>query len=260
MTDLLREQFGVNCSKITPINLGLSAAFNCKVETGGKAYFLKFYDREKAQFALWTKPIPDYMPVLAWLNENAGLRGKIVNPVQTLNGNYHFENADGVFLLFDFIDGEPLAANEMPPAQIREAAEILACLHGFKSEIPVPTDEIMEDFSVPFCDDLLHFLERREDVPADIQAAVKPYRETLRRKNDELVKLAKAAKAKNAGFVLCHTDAHYKNFMQSDRLVLVDWEGLKLAPAEADLFMFTQKKVLEHIYRTVSKIAHGLPA
>ena len=41
-------------------------------------------------------------------------------------------------------------------------------------------------------------------------------------------------------YALCHTDIHGWNLMQEDRLILIDWEGLKLAPVEADLFSFTE--------------------
>jgi len=39
-------------------------------------------------------------------------------------------------------------------------------------------------------------------------------------------------------FVLCHTDIHGWNLMQSDKLILIDWESIKFAPVEADLFTF----------------------
>jgi thiamine kinase-like enzyme len=42
-------------------------------------------------------------------------------------------------------------------------------------------------------------------------------------------------KAGNHAMQLCHTDAHGWNLMQNQNLMLIDWEGLKLAPVEADL-------------------------
>lgn len=55
--------------------------------------------------------------------------------------------------------------------------------------------------------------------------------------------------------VLCHTDAHGWNLIQSNKLVLVDWEGLRLAPPEADLNMFTKKRILGYF----SGELHQLP-
>ena len=38
--------------------------------------------------------------------------------------------------------------------------------------------------------------------------------------------------------MLCHGDAHGNNVIQGERLVLADWEDLRWAPPEADLFMY----------------------
>ncbi len=42
--------------------------------------------------------------------------------------------------------------------------------------------------------------------------------------------------------VFCHTDLHNWNLMQSKNiLILIDWEGLKVAPPEADLMFLKEK-------------------
>ena len=80
-------------------------------------------------------------------------------------------------------------------------------------------------------------------------------------KNSELKslsdKIRDKIKFKNVKMTLCHTDAHYKNFMQGESLILVDWEGMKLAPAEADLFMFTQKQYWDIFIEHYSKLCPG---
>ena len=52
--------------------------------------------------------------------------------------------------------------------------------------------------------------------------------------------LARRTKNENLPFVLCHTDIHGGNIMKDSRekLYLVDWENVILAPKEADLFIF----------------------
>lgn len=56
---------------------------------------------------------------------------------------------------------------------------------------------------------------------------------------------------------LCHTDIHNWNLMQRDeQLVLIDWEGLKLAPVKADLMFFVDKPyydVFMNIYLKLHK-------
>ena len=241
--NILQTHFDIICTDISKINIGLSVAVNYKVKTDDKAFFLKVYDKNKAQFSLWTENINTYIPILTWLNGNTNLQRKIVRPIKTNTGDFLFENEESIILLFDYIDGEPVTKNSFTDLQILEIAEIMACLHSYDSNIPVSTDKIKEDFSVPFCISLENFIVNEyQKSPADIKTILQPYLNRLTAKNNELISLADTIKQKDNNMALCHTDAHYKNFMQNGHhLILVDWEGLKLAPAEADLFMFTQK-------------------
>lgn len=238
---ILKTQFGVECIDLTEIHGGLSA-MNYKIETDGKTFFLKVYDKKKAQASLWTENINCYMPILMWLNENTKLQGKIVRPIKTNTGDYRFDDEENVFLLFDYIKGEPVG-KIMTHAQILEAADIMACLHSNGNEIPVNTEKVKEDFSVPFCFSLEHFIAENYTIsPADVRAILQPCLEQLISKINKVKSLSEKVKQKNIKMVLCHTDAHGWNLMQSGHLVLVDWEGIKLAPAEADLTMFTKKE------------------
>jgi len=55
---------------------------------------------------------------------------------------------------------------------------------------------------------------------------------------DKAHELAEYVKSERLPIVLCHTDIHGWNLMQTDSLILIDWESLKFAPAEADLYTF----------------------
>lgn len=238
---ILKTQYDIECTAFVEIHGGLSA-MNYQIKTEDKSFFLKVYDKKKAQASLWTENIDCYMPILVWLNDNTGLQGRIVRPLKTIQGSYRFDDDENVFLLFEYIHGKP-AGKTLTRAQLLEAAEIMACLHRYGSEIPVNTEKIKEDFSVPFCFSLELFLAKNYSTsPEDVQAILQPYLLQLSMKNDELKQLSTKIKQKNVKKVLCHTDAHGWNLMQSEHLVLVDWEGIKLAPAEADLILFTKKE------------------
>lgn len=237
---ILEKQFGVECTDISRIHGGLST-MNYKIETPVKTYFLKVYDKKKAQASLWIDNINCYIPILMWLNENTKLNGRIVRPLKTHKGDYRFDDDENVVLLFDYIEGEPVGKT-MTQAKIVEAADIMACLHNHGNEIPFNMGKIKEDFSVPFCLSLEHFIAKNcSTTPHDIKAILQPCLQQLISKNNEVKLLSEKVKRKNVNMVLCHTDAHGWNFIQSEHLVLVDWEGIKLAPAEADLVMFTKK-------------------
>ena len=217
---------------------------NYKIKTDGQTYFLKVYDKKKTQSSLWTENINCYMPILVWLNEKTELHGRIVRPLTTSKGDCRFDDDENVFLLFDYVEGENVGKT-LTHTQLLEAAEIMACLHSYGSEIPVNTDKIREDFSVPFCFSLERFISGDYSAsPADVKAIIQPFSAQLVLKNNEVKSLSEKVKIKqkNIKMVLCHTDAHGYNLMQNDHLTLVDWEGIKLSPPEADLIMFSKKE------------------
>jgi len=250
---VLKKQFGIDCIDITGIHGGLSA-MNYKIRTGGQTFFLKVYDKKKTQSFLWTENIDSYMPVLVWLNENTKLCGRIVCPLKTVKGEYRFDDDENVFLLFEYVEGATVG-KALTHTQLLEAADIMACLHGYGKEIPVSTENIAEDFSVPFCFSLERFIsENYEASPADVKRIVQPRLAQLLSKNDEVKLLSEKVKNKNIKMVLCHTDAHGYNFMQGGCLTLVDWEGIKLAPAEADLLMFSKKEYWDIFFGRYKKM------
>lgn len=252
---ILKEQFGIEYIYITEIHGGLST-MNYKVMAAGQSFFLKVYDKKKAQSSLWTENINCYMPILVWLNENTDLQGRIVRPLKTKEGKFRYDDNENVFLLFDYIEGNTVGKS-LTHSQLIEAAEIMACLHNYSSEIPVIAanaesvrryikDKMQEDFSISFCNSLERFIaENYSTAPADVKAILRPCLANLCYKNNEVKLLAEKVKKKNINMVLCHTDAHGYNLMQSKHLVLVDWEGIKLAPAEADLIMFSKRAYWE---------------
>jgi hypothetical protein len=157
-------------------------------------------------------------------------------------------------LLFDYIEGENVGAN-LTPQQLWEAAGIIACLHNYRDDIPVLPDEIHEDFSLPFCDSLEQFIaDNFSTSTGELRAILEPCLTQLLAKNNEVKSLADKLKQKNIRMVLCHTDAHGFNLMQGKSLVLVDWEGVKLAPSEMDLMMFSKPDYWENFFKQYKKL------
>jgi spectinomycin phosphotransferase len=241
ISKVLRTQFNIECTGIVETFGGLSAsAYRINADDG--SFFLKVYDKRLTQTPIWIENIDNYMPILLWLNENTELNGRIVRPVVTVSGSYRYDDDDSVYILFDFIEGETITEKPLTNNQIIELAEIMAHLHSVGQDVPLNMDKIVEGFDVPFCISLEEYINEGFNAsPADVKEILQPCLEQLKLKINEVKLLSERAKQKNSRMVLCHTDAHGWNMMQSDRLVLVDWEGMKLAPAEADLFMFAEK-------------------
>lgn len=237
-TDILRRHYGMAALSVTPMQGGLSAlAF--RVETATAVYFLKVYDKQRPATATWTAALATYMPIVSWLQHHTDLRDAIDGPVLTLDGGCHCEDERYLYLVFPYIEGSDMGNRLLDAGQVEQIASILARLHSHGTDIPMETDGIRERFQLPFCDGLSSLLATpalaQEDEAmrilrghgAGLIAAIAKVRD-----------LAQTLMQQNLPFVLCHTDVHGWNLMQGERLHLIDWEGLRMAPAEADLFAF----------------------
>ena len=62
----------------------------------------------------------------------------------------------------------------------------------------------------------------------------------------------------NVRMALCHTDLHGWNLMQSEQqLIVIDWEGLKVAPVEADLMFLIDKPFFQEFLNIYQKTHHN---
>ncbi|SHE32438.1 Phosphotransferase enzyme family protein [Seinonella peptonophila] len=239
---ILKEHYDIDISTILEQQPGW-AALAYKLDNDRNSYFLKVYEKSRASTAKWTALIDVYMPILEWLMHNSGLKGKVPVPLITKNGDYKYEDPDGIYLLFEFIDGQTIGDQELMEEQIIQFSEIIAELHLFGEEIPIGTDAIREDFHVPYLQLIRNLFDKEyRNLSNDIKEVIKPYIEPLSLLVDQVEKLAILLKNSNLKMVLCHTDIHNWNLMQHKKhLILIDWEGLKLAPIEADMIFFIDK-------------------
>jgi Ser/Thr protein kinase RdoA (MazF antagonist) len=158
-------------------------------------------------------------------------------PILAKSGAYKCEDDNVLYMVFPFVNGQTIGDEKLMPAQARELGRITARLHAYGAEIPVPTDGLKETFDVSFCDTLNGWIRSGQHPILD--EAMAPYAKTIFKASKALRNAADVLRESDLRYVLCHTDIHGWNLMQSDTLVLIDWEGLKLAPAEADLFSLT---------------------
>src|SRR5699024_4803514 len=136
------------------------------------------------------------------------------------------------YLLYKYIDGKTIGEKELNKEQVKQLSEIIATLHLYGEEIPVETDAIKEDFYVPFLEQLRNTLDKKDtNLQNDIKKLIYPYIEQINSLIGIVDHLSTELKNSHLRMVLCHTDLHNWNLMQSDQqLILIDWEGLKLAP------------------------------
>ncbi|MEJ8544734.1 aminoglycoside phosphotransferase family protein [Brevibacillus borstelensis] len=233
---MLKEQYGIDCTNVLPQQGGWSA-LAYKVLDDQRAYFLKVYEKSRASTSKWTALIDMYMPVTVWLQQNSSLKGKIPVPLFTTNGDYKCESEDAIYLLFQYIDGETIGNRELSKEQLYQLSEIVAELHSYGEEISVKTEELREDFEVPFLQELRNALDNDlNKLSTDVAEMIEPWVERIKGLSESVRRLSASLKNNQLRTALCHTDLHNWNLMQAEgKLVLIDWEGLTLAPVEADL-------------------------
>ena len=241
MIDFIRAvlpvHYGLRADAITQVQGGWSAAaFVVRVDKG--MYFAKVYDKHRPSVQSWIARMPHYMPAVRWLSENTPLRDRMAAPMNTIAGDYKVENNDAILLLYPFIDGETLCKAGLSAEQIRQLADTLALLHSYGKDIPVPIDAITETYALPFMERLSP-VSAAKQLPPIIAPAIDAHVPAIRSAMERLRRLADDMRRNPPAYALCHTDVHGWNLLWNGSLILIDWEGLQLAPVEADLFTFT---------------------
>lgn len=199
---------------------------------------MKVYDKTRPSAQAWVERMDAYIPIQLWLHENTPLRERMVAPLPTTSGAYKVTGSRYVLLVFPMLHGTTLGGVQINAAQTQQLAEILAELHTYTNQIPVQSDGINEDYSLPFLAELATLLEAKKHS-ASLDEILRQHGRNIENGAEQLQALAASLHSKCLPHVLCHTDVHGGNLLWTDKLILIDWEGLLLAPAEADLFAFT---------------------
>ena len=242
MTDrilsLLEFEYGIVSNSVIPASGGFSTKASYRItDVNGSEYFLKIYDKSLPTTRLFVERIDAYMPVLAWLSASTSLQGRILTPVSAKEGAYKIEKYGDVFVLFLYVRGAVPGIQNITRKQTMELAEILALLHEISETVPFETHGLAEDVSLSFCGRLVRFLNNMSLESKSLFDVVSPHLGFLLEAAHETLRLRDTLRLSHTPLVLCHGDAHGNNVIQSERLVLADWEELRWAPVEAELFI-----------------------
>jgi aminoglycoside phosphotransferase (APT) family kinase protein len=254
---ILNDRYGIDASAVEPRAGGWSArAFF--VEDQAQKYFLKAYDKKRPSSAPWIAAMDRYIPLVQWLHENTALSGNTADTVYTQTGECKCEDGAFVYLLSDYIEGVTLGGTPLSSGQTEELAKILGTLHASTPLVPAEllSLQMTEDFKIPFCDSLQFFLQNHLIEKADaLRETMGPYEASLLAVMERMRDLSASLKGNPRQYVLCHADAHGWNLMQGERLMLIDWECLKLAPREQDLVLQVMGPSAPHFFREYKKFA-----
>ena len=228
---ILQSEYDITSKNISSAAGGWSA-LAYKVSGNQGEYFLKVYEKSKSGTAAQLEKLSLCMAAAFWLENNTALKGRINAPLLTKTGDIKAETKDYVYLLFSYIDGVTPRTTPLSIHQQKELAEIVGELHRHGPDMPINFSDIQETFEIP-CAELL----KTPPKPDNSFCIYRQY-EMLMRAINQAQTLAEYAKAAKPPFVLCHADIHGWNLIQREKLILIDWESIKFAPAEADLYAF----------------------
>ncbi len=245
LADTLSRAWGLNVRAVRETQGGFVArAF--AVDAAEGRFFLKMYELCRAPARRCAQRVAAYMPAMQWLAQNSPLRGRMPAARPTAAGGYAFADGGRACVLLEYMEGETLRDKPLSVPQALQLADIAAQLHSCGPEAP-GAFAIAEDFALPFAHSLAAELKSGAAGPASCTLA--SCREPLLRLCESALRQADALRRSPPPFVLCHTDIHGYNLIAGPSgLCLLDWEGLRLAPAEADMIFFARAPFREAFF------------
>lgn len=251
----LTEYFRLNAPAAAETKGGWSArAF--RVESPEGKFFLKVYDKEEHSTAQWTANMEAYLPFVNRLAAE-GLRGRVPEAVPAEDGRLWAEDGRHLYLLTGFLPGEMPGSRPLTGQEAGELGEIVGRLHRTKAAPDDLISGVREDFSVPFAGKLAAMARGETDLPPEAEEIIGLHRGAVAELCQRLGRLSETMAGKALPFVPCHTDIHGWNLLSGERLVLLDWEGLRMAPMEADFFALAGIRAFPALWEAYRRVRPG---
>lgn len=241
----IAERYGLQVETLDYLPVGEVSHNFVAQSTNGRKYILKLLDQSR----LARTCVEHLHPVLPMLRElrETSLLTAIPAPVCALDGREMAPFGTYTLVLLHYVEGtNPDEETLHQPEIWRQLARLVARLHRATDKLQTACP-FVETYTLAFEAELLGGLRALEQVGLDARQGMRDLQALLAPRTDEIIRLldrtkrlAAKAKALAPPQVLCHTDIHAMNLViHRGALTLLDWEGLKLAPAEHDLFALT---------------------
>lgn len=242
LLDHLCERYGLRVEQLDFVPFGLDSwSFVATCRDGAQA------------FVKLTGHAPSASAAMSEMRLLAGLVGgdvPVPRPTADRDGGLVgvFDGYD--VQLLEYLEGRTLEAETAWPDDLyKKVADVVAAVHSSTPAVRSLVGQA-EDYELPFLPGLMATLtavEARGGPSAGDGGSLAALRElVLPRTNeqrtaiDRLQRLRDLARARRSDEVLCHTDIWGSNLILAadGSLHLLDWNGARIAPPEADLFMF----------------------
>lgn len=248
LLDYLYEGFKVQALTLHFIEVGSFYGF--VVETNlDKKYFLKVYPKHQSLVPI--HPTMDSLNqtgiALNRFKKEFGLNN-ISYMLANLHGDYCFETKELVLTLFDYIEG--VHPTYLPNQLLADKmASILFQLH----QIPIESFSSFEreHFDISYALGMNDWINHKVKIIDSIHSKemlslLEKHKEQLLNKLIQLQGWKKHFSQQKIPFVITHGDPHHYNVLQTPLDVwLVDWDGIKIAPRERDLWHYEQAPMIQ---------------
>ncbi len=246
LLETIRRAYDLPVCRLTFLPAGFVGCHYVATCEDGRQVFLALLG--ESRLARLSRASLDFtLPLLRRLYDRDLFRS-LAPPLRTRDGALNVEIPGWTLIVYVYLPGNILK-DDLPysPDLLARLGRLTGRLHACASSLDMHIP-VVETFELPFEAELLDSLADLEKVDRRSRGGQQALRELLlpREKTihallSRLHSLADSARARRPPLVLCHTDITPSNLIRTPagELCLVDWEGAMLAPAEADLCLFT---------------------
>jgi uncharacterized protein involved in tolerance to divalent cations len=238
---LVCRSFGISpVQKPIPLRGGYVAYVHRIDSTDGTVYFSKTYDALRSVTAMIMPTLACISTATQWLANQPGLQQRLVAPYTTKHGHVLVRDGRFTTLLFAYVEGVTPRETPLTDSQLAQLVDTVARIHSIDVHTAALTAVPRERFAPVWFHDIIPAIDRIAlsshvlyphlcDKIAGLHVSFRAFRA-----------LAHTLATMQHPMVLCHTDIHGYNVVinTDDVPVLIDWEGMMVAPAEHDLMFW----------------------
>ena len=255
---VIQDAYGIRLVSIEHMPVGFVGIHYKAHDQSKRDYFITVYDESRLA-RISAERLYFSLPAVYSLYQS-GQFTDLVAPILTLSGKLWIHFMGLPVVLYPFVEGHLLAEEDANGEVIQsELGRLAARLHLAHLDARIE-NPLYEQFKFHFETPLrskLEILDRfhgEDSGKTALRDLLLPQKRKILSLLDRLHELAAHMQQIAPTFVICHTDIHSWNVIRKkdQRLVIIDWEGIMLAPAEHDLFIFTGSG-----FRTFLKAYYG---
>lgn len=227
----LEQNYGLRATNLCFLPVG-EASWCYRAESAWRNWFIKLAKRKLC-------PASILIPGM--------LRASFVNPaIPNMQGCFWDTLAGHPFVVYPYVEGRTLLDGGLAAERWQEVGRMLASLHATRLEELLLHELRRECFVSPWTEGARRVITHADNrgltgTSAELACFIRERASEMCAIVSHAELLGRLLQARQLELVLCHGDPNKVNILltRDDRLLLIDWDGITLAPAERDLMFFT---------------------